>query len=209
MSSPFRDDAPALEERLRRAEAALLQLEQEEAPVNALRSRRRRWNLQSIALGLVALLVGAAVGGAAVARRERAEVHASAQRYQAKQQDVEARRCAVELDQTKVRLHDCLGVTEHALEDRVELHVHGEPVGSPVRSVVARLDVAVCSPPPFRAETTFTPDGVASVVRIESLGHTKLTTEETLCLDRTFRAARVPSWSGSPMLVVADFKKPR
>lgn len=209
MSSPFRDDTPALEERLRRAETALAGLDRQETQVEVLRSRRRRWNLRTMALTAGLLFVGAIGGRMAMVKRERAQVTASAQRFQAKQRDTDARRCSAELDQAKVKLHGCLADTEHALEDRVALRIHGEPIVSPVRSVVARLDVAACSPPPFRAETTFTPDGAVSVVRIDSLGHTKLTAEETLCLDRTFRAAHVPPWNGTPMLVVADFRKPR
>lgn len=208
MSSPFRDDTPALEERLRRAETALVGLDRQEAQVEVLRRQRRRWNAQMIALALGFVGIGALLGRAAVMKRERTEVHDSARRYQAQHAASDARRCAGELDQAKVKLQGCLGDTERALADRVELRIHGEPIVSPVRSVVARLDVAACSPPPFHAETMFTPDGAASVVRIEGLGHTKLTAEETLCLDRTFRAAHVPAWNGTPMVVVADFKKP-
>lgn len=209
MSSPFRDDTPALEERLRRARTALTGLDRQEAEVEVLRGKRRRWNVQMTALTLGIFGIGALLGREAVVKRERTEVLDSARRYQEQHAASDARRCAGELDQAKVKLQGCLGDTERALADRVELHVHGEPIVSPVRSVVARLDVAACSPPPFHAETTFAPDGTPSVVRIESLGHTKLTAEETLCLDRTFRAAHVPPWSGSPMVVVADFKKPR
>ena len=212
MSGPFRSENASLEERLRRTEEELAILAEDDA---ALAPRREAWQRETrkrllvlVGAALASILVGS-VAGYATARShiERSRrLEAENLEAKARKEDRATEACHTMDARARGNLFGCLRVTERGLASRVDIHVYGEPLGSPIRRQMVFLPVASCSAPPFHAELTVEPSGKVSVVKVASLGRTALTTGETLCLDRVFRDASFATWPGAPMLVTADYK---
>jgi len=212
MSGPFRSENASLEERLRRAEEELAIVAEDDAALAPRRevwqreNRKRRLALVGVVLGSIAM--GSLTGFLAARDHVRRERRLEAENLEAKahREDRGIEACHTMDARARGNLFGCLRVTERGLASRIDIHVYGEPLGSPVRRQLVFLPVAACSSPPFHTELTVEPSGRVSLVKLASLGRAALTSGETLCLDRVFRGATFGSWSGAPMLLTADYK---
>ena len=215
MSDPFRSEEVSLAERLRRVEAELTVVAQADAALApervAWRKETRRRSL-ALVITLLASLVLGSFTGFAMARNQTRDVR----RREAESLEAKARKeeratdaCHTVSARALGSLYGCLHVTDRALASRVELHIYGEHLGSPVRREMFQQDIGPCAVDSFRVEVTFERTGQVSLVKLPPIAKHPLTTAETLCLDHVFRSATLPPWDGPPMLVVADYKLAR